>query len=206
MNQWGIKTITRDSTDYPGNIELFLGEESPATVSMIGNENILSNPKLALFCSSKCQGSVILKTYDLAQELRAQGQTVISGFHSPMEKECLAILLRSTNPVIICPARGLGKMRIRVEWKEALSEGRLLILSPFPPEMKRGTAKDAQYRNLFVTALTDEILIAHAGTGSKLNNLAQKIASWGKPLFTLAGDANKNLTKLGYKPLRLNAG
>lgn len=204
--QTEIKTITRDSTDYPPNIELSLGEDSPATISMIGNEDILSNRKLALFCSSKCPGSVILKTYDLTQKLRAQGRTMISGFHSPMEKECLDILLRSSNPVIICPARGLGKMRIREEWKRPISENRLLILSPFPPEMKRGTAKDAQYRNLFVAALTDEILIAHAAKGSKLNNLAQKIASWGKPLFTLQGDANKNLTKLGYKPVRLNAG
>lgn len=196
-----VKTIARESSDYPANIELFLGEESPATVSMIGNEDILSNRKVGLFCSSKCPGSVILKTYDLAQKLRAECRTVISGFHSPMEKECLSILLRSPNPVIICTARGLGRMRIREEWKKPLSDGRLLLLSPFDDSVRRATAAQAQERNEFVAALADQILIVHAAKGSKLNRLAEKIISWGKPVFTLAGEVNNDLIKLGFKPL-----
>lgn len=65
-----------------------------------------SCPKLALFCSIKCPGKLILNTYDLAKKLRQEGITVISGFHSPMEKECLRILLRSQNPVFWCLAHG----------------------------------------------------------------------------------------------------
>ena len=66
-----------------------------------------TGPNLALFCSVKCPGKLIMDTYDLAQHLRDIGVTVISGFHSPMEQECLHILLRSPNPVIWCLARGL---------------------------------------------------------------------------------------------------
>lgn len=189
MKTKNVHMVPRDSTDYPANVELFFGERAPQTVSMIGNETILTErTKMALFCSSQCPGKAILNTYDLAQRLRAEGRTVISGFHSPMEKECLDILLRSTNPVIICPARGLGGIRIKSEWKKPISEGRLLILSPFPVEMKRGTAKDAYYRNLFVAALADEILIAHAAPGSKVAKLAETVRSWHKPLLTLSED------------------
>jgi len=176
-----VRTVSRESAEYPANIELFLGDESPATVSLLGEAEILARDgKTALFCSSKCPGDAILKAYDLAQRLRAEGRTVMSGFHSPMEKECLAILLRSPHPVIMCPARGLGNMRIRQEWKQPLADGRLLILSPFLPDMKRGTAADASFRNRFVAALADEILIAHASKGGKIARLADEVLTWGK--------------------------
>lgn len=48
---------------------------------------------LVLSCSIKCPGNVILKTYDLAGALCDAGVPVIGGFHAPMEKECLDILL-----------------------------------------------------------------------------------------------------------------
>jgi predicted AAA+ superfamily ATPase len=45
----------------------------------------------------------VLRTFALA--LREAGIPVIGGFHAPMEKECLDLLLRGTQPVVICPAR-----------------------------------------------------------------------------------------------------
>lgn len=180
-----IRSVPRSSPDYPANVELFLGEDAPTTFYALGNSEILTDDsKTALFCSSKCPGDAILKAYDLAQRLRTEGRTVIGGFHSPMEKECLAILLRSPHPVILCPARGLGNMRIRQEWTRPLAEGRLLILSPFPPEMKRGTACDGIFRNRFVAAMADEILIAHASEGGKIERLAGEVARWGKRVVT----------------------
>ncbi len=47
----------------------------------IGDLDILSNPLIAFFCSSRCPGQVILRVYDLARSLRDAGITVISGFH-----------------------------------------------------------------------------------------------------------------------------
>jgi len=49
---------------------------------------------------------------------RDDGVTVISGFHTPVEKECLRILLRGSQPVIICPARSIEGMRIPPTWKQ----------------------------------------------------------------------------------------
>jgi len=40
---------------------------------------------------------------------------VISGFHTPAEKECLRILLRGAQPIIICPARSIEP--IFLSWK-----------------------------------------------------------------------------------------
>ena len=104
-----------------------------------GNADILHCPKTALFCSVKCPGKLILDTYDLCQRFRVEGITVISGFHSPMEQECLRILLRSPHPVIWCLARGM-LTQIPKDLRKPVEEGRLLIISPFPAKVRRVTA------------------------------------------------------------------
>jgi len=39
-------------------------------IQTVGDEAILSRPKVALFCSVKCPGKLILETYDLAKRFR----------------------------------------------------------------------------------------------------------------------------------------
>ena len=94
----------------------------------LGERLAIVYQKLALFCSVKCPGNLILQTYDLACALRDAGVTVIGGFHSPMEKECLSLLLRGMQPVIICPARSIERLRLPTSWKALLAEDRLLLL------------------------------------------------------------------------------
>jgi hypothetical protein len=40
--------------------------------------------------------------------MRDEGRTLIGGFHSPMEWECLGILLRGRQPVILSEALRCG--------------------------------------------------------------------------------------------------
>ena len=48
----------------------------------LGEDELLSRRELALICSQKCRGDVILKTYDFASLVRASGVAIVSGFHS----------------------------------------------------------------------------------------------------------------------------
>src|SRR3989338_5770798 len=125
---------------YPAAISKYLGNNTPESITASGNIDILCQKMLALFCSVKCPGKLILQTYDLMQEIRQTNMTVISGFHSPMEQECLTILLRGNNPVVICPARSIEAMRIGEKIKKPLETGRLLILSPFARKDNRITS------------------------------------------------------------------
>ena len=130
--------------------------------------------------------------------------TVISGFHSPMERECLTILLRGAQPAIICPAKSINNMRINKEYKKPLKDGRLLFLSPFDKNQRRISAKRSHYRNLFVAAMSSVILVAHAGSGSKTEAFCKEIISWGKPIYTFDSDYNKNLIKMGARPVTMD--
>jgi hypothetical protein len=146
---------------------------------------------------------VILRIYDMVRALRDAGVPVIGGFHSPMEKECLTLLLRGSQPVLVCPARGIEGMRLPGAWKKPLAEGRLLVLSPFAKQHRRVTADLSEARNLFVAALADKILFAHAGPGGKTERLFRRLLPWGKPLWTLASSENAALVAAGARPLKL---
>ena len=171
-------TLNAADARYPARLRERLGDAAPALLSALGNLDLLALPKAALFCSARCPGDAILRTYDKAARWRDAGRCIISGFHSPIEKECLRILLRGTPPIIICPARSLEKMRLPSAWKTPLNEGRLMILSCFPSSRHRATTELATRRNQFVAALADEVWFAHIAPGGQTEQLAKTIASW----------------------------
>lgn len=146
--------------------------------------DLLALPKTAVFCSARCPGKVILRAYDQAAQWRDERRCVISGFHSPIEKECLRILLRGSPPIIICPARALPK-RIPAEWQNPLAERRLLILSAFRKSATRITADLARRRNEIVAALADEAWFAHITAGGKNDLLTRRLADWRVPFSTV---------------------
>ena len=195
--------LRRSDLRYPVALTTHLGDRAPELVSVLGNLEILQRKTLALFCSIRCPGSLIVQTYDLAHKLRRAGVTVIGGFHSPMERQCLAILLRSPHPVIVCPARSLPK-RVPPEFRQPLEEGRLLLLSPFADAVNRADEESARQRNRFVAALADQIFAAYAAPNSNTEFFCREIIAWSKPLYTLANDANENLLALGAKPINPN--
>jgi predicted Rossmann fold nucleotide-binding protein DprA/Smf involved in DNA uptake len=181
----------------------FLGDDAPTQVSLLGNRELLKNRMLALFCSIKCPGSVILKTYDLAKALRDAGVAVLGGFHTPMEKECLALLLRGTQPIVVCPARGLERIRPTAAVTDGIRAGRVLLVSMFGPRHRRATAELAEQRNRLVVALAGMTLVSHAAPGGKTESLCREIVAMRKPLFTVDAPENANLLTLGAKVLAL---
>jgi len=181
--QADVTIINRDHPCYPTTAMALLGDDAPERIYAIGSLDILGQPMLALFCSSKCPGKVILQTYDAVSGLRDAGVVVISGFHSPMEKECLRLLLRGTQPFVICPARSIESMRIPSEWRTPLAAGRLLILSPFDSKHRRVTAETAWYRNRFAAALAARVFIPYAAPGSKTEAFAREVEGWGKRMM-----------------------
>ncbi len=126
---------------------------------------------------------------------------MIGGFHSPIEKDCLDLLLHGTQPVIICPARNIQNMRIMKKYRHPLDDGRLLFMSPFEGNQRRNSVKTSQFRNLFVAALSEQVFVAHAEPGGKTENLCRGILSWKKSINTFDSDHNKNLIAMGAQPI-----
>ena len=104
-----------------------------------------------------------------------------------MEQECLALLLRGTQPVVWCPARGLPNLRrLAKPRRETLAEGRLLIVSPFAAEARRMTADRAGRRNELVAQLAARLLFLHAPPGTRTAALRRRALARGRAVFSLA--------------------
>ena len=174
-------------------------------VAALGNRVILDRPLLALACSARCPPGLVLRAYDLAAALRDAGVPTIGGFHTPIERDCVHLLLKGMQPVVVCPARGIAGMRLRPEWKGPLADGRLLVLSPFPRDARRTTAALAEARNRFVARVAAAALVVHAAPGGRTEAWCREIVGTGKPLWPIDDAANAPLVALGARAVRIDA-
>lgn len=192
-----IVALSSDDPRYPASLR---NQPNALPFWAAGSLDLLAMPATGFFCSSQCPGAIILKAFDAITALRDQQQLLIGGFHSPMEWECLGILLRGRQPVIWVPARSIDCMHLKPELKPAFAAGRLLILSPFPPKHRRITADLAEERNRFVAAVASKVFVAHASPASRTFALCEELLRQGRSLFTIDDPANGNL--LGMSGVR----
>ena len=173
------------------------------TFTVRGNARLLTNRLVGFFCSESSPGDAILSTYDLALALRDTNLTFIGGFQSPMEKEFLTFVLRGAAPVIVCPARSITRMRLPAAWKAPLREGRLLLLSCFPDNIRRPTHQTATKRNALVADLATALLVPHAEPGGKVEQLCDGALAQHRHVFTIASNGSR-LLKRGATALVLS--
>ncbi|MBX7255943.1 MAG: DNA-processing protein DprA [Candidatus Hydrogenedentes bacterium] len=165
----------------------------------LGDQRILGSTWTAFFSSVRCPGNLILSAYDLAQRWRLENRPVVSGFHSPVEREVLNIMLRSQTPVCIVLARSIPT-RVPKELRDAIDGGRLLVLSPFGATTKRATQETASRRNEVVAAIADRIVVVYAASGSKTEAFCRQLAGSGKTCLTFDDPKTENLKAAGFDP------
>ncbi|MBX4912015.1 MULTISPECIES: DNA-processing protein DprA [Rhizobium] len=174
-----LKLVSQGERTYPDRLIQRLGADAPKTISILGTFEPLSAPMTAFLCSKETPGATILKAFDQAAAWRDARRCVISGFHSPLEQQCLDILLRGKQPVVMAIARGISTLKLPAVQRKALDDGRLTIISPFPETEKRATANLARHRNHFVAALADQVVFAFVSPGGSLSMLSNELAGWG---------------------------
>ncbi len=135
-----------------------------------GNIKILDLQKTGFLCSQKCPAEVVLKSYDWAKEQREQGNCLVCGNHSQIEKDVFEILLKGEQPLILVIARGM-----KTNWEpvieKAVNEKRLLVISPFEKEVKRVTRETAKKRNEKILKICDKIVVGYKTKNGQLEEL-----------------------------------
>lgn len=193
--------MKRDDPDYPVNLHRQLGDNAPLVLYTRGNKTALCAGMLGLVCSIQSPGSIVIKTFDSIRALRDDGMIVIGGFHSPMERECLGILLRCDQPVILCPARVLRGFRLGDRARQALNRGQLLLVSAYDDSVRRTTVQHAVVRNELVAAIADVVFVPHASPGGKSWSIVATAIERGQRIFTIEDEENNPLLQAGAKTL-----
>jgi predicted Rossmann fold nucleotide-binding protein DprA/Smf involved in DNA uptake len=191
-----IRTILQTDRDYPAQLKDRLGSEAPEVLYARGDLSILQNGMVSLICSVQCPGSIVLKTFDFIRKLRDEGVVMIGGFHSPMEKDCLELLLRGPQPVVICMPKRLQNIHLGSA-RQAFSEDRLLVISRFGDDVRQASAKQAMERNDLVAALSQVVLVPHASPNGKTWEIVRRAFDRGQKIAFFDDPANAHLMALG---------
>ncbi len=135
-----------------------------------GNTEILKHHKTGFLSSRKCPAEVVLKSYEWAKKQRGEGNCVVCGNPSQIEKDVFEILLKGDQPLVLVLPRGLKK-RWDKKCLENVEKGRLLITSPFDKGVIRETRETAIKKNETIINLSEQIVIGYKSPGGQLDKL-----------------------------------
>lgn len=183
--------------DYPCRVARYLADAAPPVLTLRGDRQSLQRVQLALICSVRCPGGVIIRTFETIRKVRDAGLVVAGGFHSPMERECLRFLLRGSQPVVLCPPCGLDSFELGVEERRAVDSGRLSVVSIVDALVAAPTPDLASQRNDFVAALAGTVFVPHAVGGGQDELIARRAIARGQLVVTFDDARNRHLIEIG---------
>ena len=134
----------------------------------LGNTSLLDRYMVAFFASRSSTAEITERALQWATNICQTDKVVISGFHSPLEKEVLRVLIEHKHPVIIALGRALYK-KVPLYLQSALDEGRLLFVSF--RGYSRHSWKSSEIRNWKAAGLADEVYFTPFDQTSSLSTL-----------------------------------
>ena len=152
-------------------------------MDLSGNKELLDRSLVAFFASRNATPHDAQLAHQWAESICQTEKVVISGFHSPLEKEVLRVLLEHKHPVIIALGRALYK-RVPPNLQTAFDEGRLLFVSF--RGYSRHSWKSSEIRNWKAAGLADEIYFTPFDQTSSLSTLHFTYEKYsGTPVYIL---------------------
>ena len=175
-------------------------EQKSHPLKAIGDPNNLNQNLLGIMCSQSCPGDLVLKGFDAVKQIRDQGITVVSGFHSSMEKDVFEILLRGDQPIVMCLAKTIETYHIPTNLRPCVESGQLTLIAPnFPVTEKRITKATSERCNALVLDICDQVLIIHAHEGGNLVREITFRRKNGSQIFAINSPNNNHLFELGLR-------
>lgn len=126
----------------------------------LGNISLLDRKMIGYFASSKIATLSVLPTLDWAAEVASREDvSIVSGFHSKMEREVLTFLLRGKCGIVCVLARSIYK-KIPDKFREAYNSGRVLFIAPFKTSATMTSRHLCGKRNKYVASISDELVFS----------------------------------------------
>lgn len=123
----------------------------------LGNKTLLGYRKTGFLASGHINVGEVMPLYEWATKRGREGECVMSGFSSKMERDVLDFLLEAKTPIIWVLARRMYR-RLPPSLQSALEERRLLVVSTC--EASRQSKENARKRNLLVAERADSLVFA----------------------------------------------
>ncbi len=181
----------------PAGLGSFL-DGRPPKLWCAGEQRILNNRLLGIISSRNGDADLAAKSAGLLRQLASlKDVSFIGGWHSPLEKEALRILLGGSAQIVVCVAKSLNRFIPPAEINNQLRQGHALLLTHCSPKAKRVSREASLRCNQLVMGLAKTLLVLSAPEGGSSLKLARAALNYGKPVLTLEDRVNKELLGCG---------
>lgn len=159
-----IHVIGRADPSYPRRFKQRLRQSAPPLLYACGNLDLLSWPALAVVGSRSTPEALLRQAEAVGALAAAAGVVIASGAAKGVDETAMAGTLAAGGRVIGVVADSLEKVSARPIWRQALVEGRLLLLSGEAPSARFQVWR-AMGRNKLIYALADAALVVSSAKG-----------------------------------------
>ena len=191
VEHWRTRAIwvrSRADADYPRRMKKRLGEDAPPVLYGCGDAAILNGGGLAVVGSRNVPNALVGYTENVGRLAAEAGHGLISGGARGVDQAGMRGALNAGGRVVGTLADSLEKAAMLREHRDALMDGRLVLISPYDPAA-RFQVGHAMQRNKLIYALSDAALVVNSDCG--------KGGTW-------AG-ATEQLDKLKFVPIYVRA-
>jgi predicted Rossmann fold nucleotide-binding protein DprA/Smf involved in DNA uptake len=202
-NQSGLWVVSRSDAEYPRRYKDHLKEKAPPLLFGAGDPALLQGGGLAIVGSRDVDDAGQAFAGDVALWCARGGMPVISGGARGVDQIAMASALDASGIVIGVLADTLLRRSVTRDARNALADGRLLLVSPYHPEAGF-TIGNAMGRNKLIYALADYGLVVsadHKKGGTWEGAVEELKRKPGRPVFVrMTGSVpvgNRKLVELG---------
>lgn len=157
----GIWVVSRSEETYPSLVRR-LGQLAPPLFYGVGDPSLTDHEPggLAVVGSRHAPAEAIAFTRIVASACAAQNTPVISGGAAGIDSEAVTAALEAGGKAIAVLADRLARTSVSSRYRDAISDGRLLLLSPYDPDAGFHIG-NAMGRNKFIYAVASAGLVVH---------------------------------------------
>lgn len=159
-----ISVIGRADAAYPRRFKQRLKRAAPPLLYACGNLELLSVPSLAVVGSRNTPEGLLQQAEAVGALAAAAGVVIASGAAKGVDETAMLGSLAAGGCAIGVVADSLEKVSARPMWRQALLDGRLLLLSSDVPSARFQVWR-AMGRNKLIYALADAALVVSSARG-----------------------------------------
>jgi len=187
------------------NISHELIMQQPLIFETIGNVELLSQNKIALFASKTAPGVIEAEALKLIETLAGTSFCFASGWQAPLEKKLFHSITRqnwNTN-IIYYLAKDINTFTPNAQQESLLQENRLLVIAP-QFNQNRADLKQVNKRDELLFEQVKKILFLSITQGGRLEKYLLELSRKTYQLFILDNSLNQNFFADDITPLNVD--
>ena len=164
MERWRTRALwvtSRADAQYPRRLKKRLQEQAPPVLYGCGSRADLDSGGLAVVGSRNVDDDLIAYTEDIGRLAAGARRTLVSGGARGIDQAAMRGALDAGGTVACVLADGLERAATRREHRDALMDGRLVLICPYDPAAGF-LVGHAMQRNKLIYALSDAALVVNA--------------------------------------------